>query len=239
MAIKASGNDLVCLIILSLPFFIVLSSFPRCVEGYKNYTVGDSLGWYDALEKPNVDYQKWAANKTFGLGDFLSLFFNTDNNHSIIQTYNITTYKLCDYSDAIENDTIEWSSTNPSSTTTNPLSVSVPLVKVGMTYFFSSDYDGEQCQNGQQLKINVTYGHGLPPSLMSPSADSSGPTSPQAGDEDSAPDTLVPSNFDNPKDISDDGNRSEPSKSVSLSAFSKLYGIQLVGWFIVVGFHCF
>ncbi|KAL6516369.1 hypothetical protein OROGR_019674 [Orobanche gracilis] len=154
MAINASGNDLVCLIILSLPFFIVLlSSFPRCAEGYKNYTVGDSLGWYDALENPNVDYHKWAANKIFSLGDFL--IFNTDNNHSIIQTYNITTYKLCDYSDAIENDITEWSSTNPSSTIALPISVSVPLVKVGMTYFFSSDYDGEQCQNGQRLEIHI------------------------------------------------------------------------------------
>ena len=41
------------------------------VEAYKNYTVGDSLGWYDTLEKPSVNYQKWVASKNFSLGDFL------------------------------------------------------------------------------------------------------------------------------------------------------------------------
>ncbi|GFP97088.1 hypothetical protein PHJA_001852900 [Phtheirospermum japonicum] len=217
---------------------VVLSYyFPGKVEGYKNYTVGGSLGWYDTLENPKVDYQKWASNFNFSLGDFL--IFNTDNNHSVIQTYNFTTYKLCDYSDAPDNDTIEWSSADPSSTTPRPISVPVPLVRVGLTYFFSSDYDGEQCQNGQHFKINVTYGQGLPRSLKSPSDDSPGPVGPQAGDDDSAPDTLVPSNFDNPKDTSDDG-ESEPSKSVSLSAISKLFGVQLHGlMLIVVGFLCF
>lgn len=43
------------------------------VSGYKNYTVGDDLGWFDKLEKPTVDYQKWASSKTFSLGDFLSM----------------------------------------------------------------------------------------------------------------------------------------------------------------------
>ena len=44
------------------------------VAGYKNYTVGGDLGWFDKLEKPTVDYQKWASSKTFSLGDFLSMF---------------------------------------------------------------------------------------------------------------------------------------------------------------------
>jgi len=34
--------------------------------------VGDSLGWFDNLEKPTVNYQKWVAEKQFSLGDFLS-----------------------------------------------------------------------------------------------------------------------------------------------------------------------
>lgn len=49
----------------------VLLSFSVSVEAYKNYTVGDSLGWYDTLEKPSVNYQKWVAGKNFSLGDFL------------------------------------------------------------------------------------------------------------------------------------------------------------------------
>lgn len=57
---------LCCLLVL------VLLSFSRSAEAYKNYTVGDSLGWYDNQEKPSVNYQKWASGKTFGLGDFLS-----------------------------------------------------------------------------------------------------------------------------------------------------------------------
>ncbi|KAK4419649.1 hypothetical protein Salat_2377800 [Sesamum alatum] len=211
-------------------------SFSGRVEGYKNYTVGDAVGWYDALENPKVDYQRWAAAKNFSLGDFL--IFNTDNNHSVVQTYNFTTYKLCDYDDSLDNDTIEWSSADPSSTTPHPISVAVPLMKVGMTYFFSSDYDGEQCQNGQHFKINVTYGQGLPPSLKSPSDDSPAPVSPQSGDDEAAPDTLVPANFDNPKDTTSD-EESEPSKAVSLVAFSKLSGVILHVVLVVIGLFSF
>lgn len=49
-----------------------LLCFSGSAEAYKNYTVGDSLGWYDSQEKPAVDYQKWADAKNFSLGDFLS-----------------------------------------------------------------------------------------------------------------------------------------------------------------------
>ncbi|CAI9785787.1 unnamed protein product [Fraxinus pennsylvanica] len=164
------------------------------------FNVGDSLGWYDNIEKPNVDYQKWASTKNFSLGDFL--IFNTDNNHSVIQTYNFTTYKLCDYEDALDNDTIQWSSDDPSSPTPHLVSVAVPLVKLGMTYFFSR----------------------LPPSLKTSSGDSPAPISPEFGDDESAPATLVPSNFDNPKDTSDDS--AEPSESVPLFAISRLFGVQ-------------
>jgi hypothetical protein len=62
---------------VGLLFFIlscsVLLSFSgSSVEAYKNYTVGDALGWYDKLAKPSVNYQKWVAGKNFSLGDFLS-----------------------------------------------------------------------------------------------------------------------------------------------------------------------
>ncbi|KAK6119825.1 hypothetical protein DH2020_046450 [Rehmannia glutinosa] len=223
-----AGDGLIFLILIIFSLFLL----PGPVEGYKNYTVGDSLGWYDTLENPKVDYQKWAANKNFTLGDFL--IFNTDNNHSVIQTYNFTTYKLCDYADALDNDTIEWSSGG--SFVHHP-ALDLCLSATSESWddiFFSSDYDGEQCQNGQHLKINVTYGQGLPPSLRSPSDDAPGPISPQSGDDESAPDTLVPSNFDNPKDTSDDGSESESSGSVSLSAFSKLFGVQLHGRLLIV-----
>lgn len=151
----------------------------------------------------------------------LCAVFNTDTNHSVVQTYNLTTYKLCDYNDAQENDTIQWSSVDPSNTAPHPVSVEVPLLKEGMSYFFSGFYDGEQCKNGQHFKINVSHGQGLPKSLQDPAAQnqSPGPASgPQSGnDEDSVPDTIVPSNFDHPH--ADDTEEENPSGSVALSIY--------------------
>jgi len=144
---------------------------------------------------PKVNYQSWAAGKNFSLGDFL--IFNTDKNHSVVQTYNITTYRKCDYNDADSDDTVEWA-TGESEFNRDPVTLEVPLLKEGMTYFFSGDYDGDQCKHGQHFKINVTHGQGLPESLKSPSEQSPAPTSPD--DENSVPDNVIPSNFDNPKD---------------------------------------
>ncbi|KAK6934474.1 hypothetical protein RJ641_034629 [Dillenia turbinata] len=64
--------------------------------------------------------------------------------------------------------------------------LAVPLVKEGMNYFFSGDYDGDQCKHGQHFKINVTYGRGLPESLKNPADKSPAPTSPDPGDDESA-----------------------------------------------------
>ncbi|CAI8586670.1 unnamed protein product [Vicia faba] len=200
---------------------LFLSCFLGSVGAYKNYTVGDSLGWFDKLEKPAVNYQKWVAKKQFSLGDFL--IFNTDSNHTIVQTYNFTTYKQCDYDDAQDKDTLQWSSGSQSNGEVTPLTVAVPLLKEGPTYFFSSDYDGEQCKNGQHFKINVTHGLGLPKSLL-PEDDSPSPSSPVSGDDDSAPDTTVPSNFNNPKEDKDDDKTSdEKSGSYSVLKYAQLY----------------
>lgn len=53
---------------------LLILSLSGSAQAYKNYTVGDSLGWYDNTEKANVNYQKWADAKNFSLGDFLSKF---------------------------------------------------------------------------------------------------------------------------------------------------------------------
>lgn len=116
----------------------------------------------------------------------------------MVQTYNATTYQQCNYDDAEADDTTEWSATAPQYSI-DPVTVPVPLLKVGTTYFFSGNYDGEQCQHGQHFKINVTYGQGLPESLRSPS-EASAPASP----EDGGADTSVPANFDHPKDTDDE-----------------------------------
>ncbi|KAK6946926.1 Phytocyanin domain [Dillenia turbinata] len=214
-----SGQSLVIVIVS-----VIAVSVSGGVEAYKNYTVGDSLGWFDNQEKPTVNYQKWAAPKNFSLGDFL--IFNTDTNHSVIQTYNFTTYKHCDYYDAQDNDTIQWSAGDPSSTTPHDVSVPVPLVKEGMNYFFSGDYDGDQCRHGQHFKINVTYGQGLPESLKNPADESPAPTSPDSGDDESAPDTIVPSSFNHPQQEASDLNESSGSSlSMKLLECKKLNGI--------------
>ncbi|KAJ0978038.1 hypothetical protein J5N97_013512 [Dioscorea zingiberensis] len=183
--------------LIFIPLFIyccVIALSTHGANAYKNYTVGDSLGWFDNLMEPKVDYQKWVSGKNFSLGDFL--IFNTDVNHTVVQTYNVTIYKHCDYNDADSDDTIEWSTGEPE-VSNKPVSVAVPLVKEGINYFFSGNYDGEQCKHGQHFKINVTHGQGLPESLRTPVPDSPAPASPD--DDDNVPDTVIPSNFDNPK----------------------------------------
>ncbi|KAI3797804.1 hypothetical protein L1987_33067 [Smallanthus sonchifolius] len=206
-------------------WMVVILMIVGGVAGYKNYTVGDDLGWFDKLEKPTVDYQKWASSKTFSLGDFL--IFHTDNNHTVVQTYNSTIYHLCDDSNALENDTIEYASPDPSASAVHPVSVAVPLVKVGPNYFFSSDYDGEQCENGQRLSINVTQGQGLPPSLRTPTPGAPGPVSEQSGD-DTVPDTVVPANFDHPKDISDDDSDGGKKKSNGMIIQTSVWGFSRI-----------
>ncbi|KAL6284676.1 hypothetical protein ACE6H2_015605 [Prunus campanulata] len=231
---KYCSNLFFVVVVLLLHSFF----FSGSVDAYKNYTVGDSLGWYDNLKNPKVNYQKWVAAKNFSLGDFL--IFNTDTNHSVVQTYNLTTYKLCDYDDAQENDTIQWSSADPSNTATQPVSVEVPLLKEGMSYFFSGDYDGEQCKNGQHFKIKVSHGQGLPKSLQNPATQnqSPGPASgPQSGnDEDSIPDTIVPSNFDHPHE--DDTGEQNPSGSVALSIYAK-QGMVVPVFILLMRFYIF
>ena len=157
--------------------------------------------------------------------------FNTNTNHSVVQTYNETTYKLCDYYDAADKDTIQWSTADPSNTATRPITVAVPLLKEGKTYFFSGDYDGDQCIAGQRFMISVARGQGLPKSLQNPSnggGESPGPAAgPQSGDEegDAAPDTIVPSNFNNPKEVaSDDTDRASDKDSSGSVSLSFLYG---------------
>ena len=148
-----------------------------------------------------------------------NVVFNTDSNHSVVQTYDFKTYKECDYNNGEDNSTTEWSAANPSATSPVPVSVSVPLVKEGPNYFFSGNYDGEQCKFGQHFMINVTHGQGLP----SPDKDDETAPGPgQSGDDDEvAPDTIVPANFDHPKDIESDNDDSLVKGSKSSSSITK------------------
>ncbi|KAI3935986.1 hypothetical protein MKX01_021937 [Papaver californicum] len=170
----------------------------------------------------------------------LNAVFNTDSNHAVVQTYNVTTYKSCNYNDDEEDDTAEWSFADPSLTAPLPVTVAIPLKKEGMTYFFSSDYDGEQCRHGQHFKINVLHGSGLPPSMKTPktSEPSPSPTKSVSGDDDDAddstpnPNTVVSSNFNNPKQSTgnsvDDADIKESSSSISITKRGSFLDMKMV-----------
>nr|TKS07814.1 plastocyanin-like domain-containing family protein [Populus alba] len=189
------------LCLLSLSFsclLLLLPSFLGPVDAYKNYTVGDSLGWYDATVKSNVNYQKWADGKNFSLGDFL--IFNTDSNHSVVQTYNFTTFKSCDYDDSVGNETVEWSSTN------HPT-------------------PSHRQSRWRISKITVSHGKGLPDSLKDPSDQA---PAPNAADYGSTPDTVVPFDFNNPHDQDTDVKKDSGSISLHVKNLDmKLNGILL------------
>ncbi|KAL9234823.1 hypothetical protein vseg_009648 [Gypsophila vaccaria] len=207
-----SLRDINVLIILIM---CVIVGKIQSVGAYKNYTVGDSLGWYDKTSK-DVDYNKWVSTKSFSLGDFL--IFNTDNNHTVIQTYDSKTYKSCDNQG---DNNIHWASMDPNTTTVQSVTIAVPLVKEGPTYFFSGDYDGEQCLNGQKFAINVTHGKGLPSSLRDDPSLALGPTPPNSapsptnadsgGDDQAAPDTIVPADFNHPNKVPEDSTSDDSS----------------------------
>jgi hypothetical protein len=138
---------------------------------------------------------------------FHAAVFNTDKNHSVVQTRNGTLFKSCDYYDSGLDDTVEWSAAAPEFSK-DAVTVAVPLLKEGRTYFFSGNYDGEQCENGQGFGIDVAHGQGLPPDLRPPPALAPGPA---------APDGVATFNFDNPKNVSTpngaDDDDDEPSSS--------------------------
>ncbi|TKW12441.1 hypothetical protein SEVIR_5G036000v4 [Setaria viridis] len=180
------GLVLPCLAVLAL------AAAPRGADAYKNYTVGDDKGWYDGLTLPGVDYQAWADGiKNFSLGDFL--IFNTDKNHSVVQTRNATLFKSCDYNDSGPDDTVEWSAAAPEFSK-DAVTVAVPLLREGRTYFFSGNYDGEQCENGQGFAIDVAHGQGLPPDLRPPAADAPAPSAKPA-------DGAAVLDFSHPKNV--------------------------------------
>ncbi|CAN6443406.1 unnamed protein product [Victoria cruziana] len=209
---------------LLLPLVLLTSS---AAQAYKNYTVGDDLGWYDNTEK-KINYQKWISGKEFSLGDFL--IFNTDTNHSVVQTYNFTIYKRCDFDDADSKDTTEYSSSQGDlKQQTGPWTIAIPLKKEGMNYFFSSFYDGEQCRNGQRFRINVAHGQGLPESLKDPVAASSPAPQAQQDDDTSTPDTTnVPGDF-NKRVPSSSSDSVQTSGSTAGSVKSAALGILLSG----------
>lgn len=122
----------------------------------------------------------------------------------MVQTRNGTLYKSCDYNDSGPDDTVEWSAAAPEFSK-DAVTVAVPLLKEGRAYFFSGNYDGEQCENGQRFAIDVVHGQGLPPDLRPPVADAPAPSS-SAGPADGAAalDFSHPKNVTTPSTADDD-----------------------------------
>lgn len=157
---------------------------------YANHTVGGAVGWFfdSAVNSSAVNYSTWASSQNFFLGDYLSTknscffllylfpesfppFFtdqssNTDSNNTVIQTFNATTYALCDFSDDDGNDTAFYY--DGSGGPTANLTVAVPLTSEGANYFFSAADGGVECLRGMRFEITVSHGRGLPPSLNQP-----------------------------------------------------------------------
>ncbi|KAJ6729847.1 hypothetical protein OIU85_020725 [Salix viminalis] len=133
---------------------------------YTNHTVGDNAGWFfnSTTNTTVANYSSWAASQTFNLGDYL--IFRTSSNQTVIQTYNLTTFKNCSIDNSSDNDTIVYNGGN--TVFDQALVIPVPLTIQGSNYFFSDANDGIQCLYGLAFEINVNRGLGLPPSLNQP-----------------------------------------------------------------------
>ncbi|KAJ4955195.1 hypothetical protein NE237_011978 [Protea cynaroides] len=120
---------------------------------YTNHSVGGDTGWFfnPTTNAPFSNYTNWAANQTFNLGDYL--IFNTNGNQTVIQTYNETIYRSCDFHDAPDGAyAVQYMGGD---TTAKPLTVAIPLTQVGLNYYFSDVYDGMQCRRGMAFEIEV------------------------------------------------------------------------------------
>ncbi|KAG6511677.1 hypothetical protein ZIOFF_029754 [Zingiber officinale] len=120
---------------------------------YANHTV---VWFFDAASNSSaVNYSTWASSQNFFLGDFL--IFDTDSNNTVIQTFNATTYALCDFSDDNGNDTTFYY--DGSGEPTVNMTVAVPLTEEGTNYFFSAADGGVECLQGMRFEITVDPHH--------------------------------------------------------------------------------
>ncbi|XP_075487453.1 early nodulin-like protein 18 [Primulina tabacum] len=170
-------------------FAVTLLINAAAVAAYTNYTVGDDAGWFfnSTTKKASANYDAWAANRTFNLGDYL--IFNTNSNQTVIQTYNETTYKNCTTDYSSNKDTFQYDGGVDQFGSASI--VEVPLTILGTQYYFSDASDGEQCLKGVAFEINVNRGLGLPPSLNQPPPPPYSPPPAPADEGQSPPITIV------------------------------------------------
>ncbi|KAF7807822.1 cucumber peeling cupredoxin-like [Senna tora] len=153
-------------------FPLLISAATAATTVYTNHTVGGDAGWlFNATANTSAtNYSSWAATKTFNLGDFLSKlhllpFFNTNSNQTVIQTYNVTSYRNCT-ADESNNGTFVYD--GDADRFGEALTIAVPLTIEGPNYYFSDGNDGIQCQRGMAFEIDIKHGLDLPPSLDHP-----------------------------------------------------------------------
>nr|CAB3462029.1 unnamed protein product [Digitaria exilis] len=162
VAVMAAAAVLVAI----APKAMAADAAPVDAPAYRNITVGGADGWFfDAnTNSTSGNYSVWANGETFYLGDFL--IFNTNDNSSVVQTTNVTTYNLCDPSDDLAPTTsIYGGGGGGGGGVEENSTVAIPLVVEGTNYFFSDADGGAQCQRGMRFQIKVEHGQGLPPSL--------------------------------------------------------------------------
>ncbi|OVA05477.1 Plastocyanin-like [Macleaya cordata] len=142
------------------------------------YKVGDSAGW--TLKVP-VDYKKWAASKTFYVGD--TIVFEYDPTFHNVMQVNITDYKSCN-------------ATAPMATYKTGKD-SITIKKHGH-YFFLCGVP-KHCDAGQKVDIRVVSdapspsGSSSPASSPSPSPSPSSPSTPAPAPAPSKSNAPVPS----------------------------------------------
>ncbi|GER46428.1 early nodulin-like protein [Striga asiatica] len=181
-AARATGIRLIVVALL-------ISAAAATGGAYTNHTVGGAAGWLfnSATNETSADYRAWAANQTFNLGDYL--IFNTNTNHTVIQTYNKTTFESCLIDDALDSDTFQYSGGHDEFG--NLTTIAVPLTIEGTQYYFSDAEDGEECLHGMAFEITVAHGLGLPPSLNQPPPPAYVPPPETAEEGQSPPVTVV------------------------------------------------
>ncbi|KAL8129598.1 hypothetical protein V2J09_018753 [Rumex salicifolius] len=116
---------------LFLPFMLVASAF--MLTSATSYTVGgDDYGWTTPTSDPAI-YSKWAAGKTFNVGDILGMIGHT-----------VTEVTKADYDHC--------ATTNPISTATDgPVSITI---KTPGAHYFICTFPGH-CGFGQKLAITA------------------------------------------------------------------------------------
>jgi hypothetical protein len=158
----------------------------------------------------------------------------------VVQTRNATLYKSCDYNDSGPDDTLEWSAAAPEFSR-DAVTVAVPLLREGRTYFFSGNYDGEQCESGQRFAIDVAHGQGLPPDLRPPAADAPAPAAAGPADGAAVLDFSHPKNVTTPSASDDDRDLSGSDDDTSGAGRTLVAGIGsgLAATTLVVTVLCF